>query len=311
MKKLLMLFVVTLLLSSPAYAKKHKIKMTSYNTFDLLHILDDVKDEEVPIAGELIYPNNDKDTKVPALIYIHGSGGKAAKNMQWIKLFRKMGYATFRIDSFKGRKTQNEVGSHIKATMPMLIADAYVALNYLSTDPRIDTTRIGVMGNSKGGAVALYSAWDKIQEKLSTGNKFAFHVALYPVMYNVMPDEMVLASNILILAGEKDDWTPSAPADMLAERFSNIESHRYPGAYHAFDADYMKRNISNGYSLKSCKSVEITMTGETFINGISMATPAGKTKAVRSCATKGATAGRNGKAKKQAVIDLKAFINRI
>jgi len=52
----------------------------------------------------------------------------------------------------------------------------------LATDPRIDPTRIGHIGFSRGGAIALHSAVEPMRQAVIAGAepKYATHVAVYP-----------------------------------------------------------------------------------------------------------------------------------
>ena len=50
------------------------------------------------------------------------------------------------------------------------LADALAALKLLATHPRIDPARIGVMGFSRGGQVALYSSLEPLRRGVIDGD---------------------------------------------------------------------------------------------------------------------------------------------
>ena len=59
--------------------------------------------------------------------------------------------------------------------------DAFPALKILSLDSRVDSSRIGVMGFSKGGGVACRSALEPLRKAVLGADsdfKFALHIAV-------------------------------------------------------------------------------------------------------------------------------------
>ena len=126
-------------------------------------------------------------------------------------------------------------------THAMMISDAFQALNILSTHPLIDPNKIAIAGWSLGGAVALYSAWLPIAEKLSPGgNRFAAHLPFYPAAH-MRPEEMRWSKKpILIMHGEDDDYTPLLLVKGLEKELENTDANLklivFPGAHHAFDS---------------------------------------------------------------------------
>jgi len=92
-----------------------------------------------------------------------------------------------------------------------MIGDAYRALELLATHPRIDPARIVVMGFSKGGAVALYSALMRFQRLHGPagGARFASHIAFYPPCYYSFVDELLVSDRpVRIFQGTADDLAP-------------------------------------------------------------------------------------------------------
>jgi dienelactone hydrolase len=63
-----------------------------------------------------------------------------------------------------------------------MVVDAYRALELLAKDVRIDPNRIAVMGFSRGGQSALYSAMTRLYQAKGPANnlRFAAHIAVYP-----------------------------------------------------------------------------------------------------------------------------------
>jgi hypothetical protein len=92
--------------------------------------------DKVVVFGDLKIPKGIKD-KVPAIVFEHGSGGWTQTHKRWLKLFNKMGIATFRINSFSPRKATSTVGKQHIVPSSSMIADSYNALKLLSTHPKI------------------------------------------------------------------------------------------------------------------------------------------------------------------------------
>jgi dienelactone hydrolase len=112
------------------------------------------------------------------------------------------------------------------------VDDAYAALAHARSLPQIDAARIGVMGGSHGGTATLLAA-------SARRHGFAAAVALYPGCFP-KPAPYRVSAPLLILAGEKDDWTPAEPCRRLAETAAAagqpVTIKIYPGAQHAFDS---------------------------------------------------------------------------
>ncbi|UCF84444.1 MAG: dienelactone hydrolase family protein [Desulfobacteraceae bacterium] len=299
-----------------ATAKEGKIKFKSNNCYDYSNILDGPEDDpQVEVFGYLKIPKN-ADEKVPAIVFVHGAGGPSKKHKQWLNRLNKMGIATFRLNCFKPRGVISTVGNLTRVTSSMMVVDSYNALKLLSEHQKIDRNRIGIMGGSKGGRTALMAAWEPIREAMMDNElKFALHVCIYPGCVDFEEPEMTGAP-ILILAGEKDNWTPVQPcfdmSEKLMEAGYDVKVIAYPGAYHSFDADYEVKEIDFAWSYEKCRFC-IMKNGETFetTSGLSMSDPKTKTEAFKKCAKRGPKAGQNSKACKQALNDMSVFVTSI
>jgi dienelactone hydrolase len=160
----------------------------------------------------------------------------------------EIGIATFAVDSYAGRGLVNYPADPGKISFRTRIVDAYRALEVVAKEPRVDSSRIAVMGFSQGGAAALYSSMARFQKMYGSPDlQFVGHISAYPICNTRFRDEEDVTKPILILHGTADDLTPIAPCREYAERLTkagkNARVIEYPDAYHQFDAPVYRTAI--------------------------------------------------------------------
>jgi dienelactone hydrolase len=268
----------------------------------------------VVVSGELRLPAG-ADGPAPALVIAHGSGGiLPGREHAWARRLGARGVASFVVDSFTPRGLAATGTDQTRLSTMANLADALHALRLLATHPRIDPARIGVMGFSRGGQVALYSALEPLRRSVvGDGLRFAAHVAFYPSCSIPYRAARVTGAPILLLLGGADDYTPPAACRAYAEWFrargTPVRVVEYPGAHHDFDLPGPPRFLPRLQSARSCRAeVDVDRgvlrrldTGET-LRGPAVG------DYVRACAERGATIGGDPEALTRAERDLEAFL---
>lgn len=196
------------------------------------------------IAGELRIPRAGTE-RVPAVVFLHGSGGVGLWLEHWSQEFLGMGIATFIMDSFAGRGIVNtnnvDTGGQAQLGRLAMIVDAYRALELLARHPRIDPSRIAVMGFSRGGQSALYASVRRFQRMHGpTGLEFAAYIPFYAACGTTYREDGEISDRpIQIHHGAADDYVPVAPCRPYVARLhsagKNVELIEYPNAHHVFD----------------------------------------------------------------------------
>jgi dienelactone hydrolase len=207
----------------------------------------------------------------PAIVIMHDCSGlgphSSGAPFRWAQELVSQGYVVLLPDSFTPRGFPNGVctlpGKQEKAANGYVRArDAYGALAALRKLPYVDGKHIGIMGGSHGGwstLAAMYVPMNE-QDPLADAkrNGFAAAVALYPRCANrygawstvrqhknfgpVVSHSGVYKpiAPVLILIGEKDDWTPAEDCRQMVEVSRKagypLSIIIYPGAYHSFDS---------------------------------------------------------------------------
>lgn len=268
------------------------------------------------IAGELRLPTG-PEPKVPAVVFLHGDAGEFVNQPPWIDAFVAMGFAVFSVDSFTGRgivaKQPQTVAFDSPQTSPATrVVDAYAALAILAAHPRIDPSRIVLMGVSSGGRTTILSAMKRFSMPWSAGPaRFAAYVALYPPCSVALTDDEKLESGPLrIFIGGADNITRAdACAGYVARlRRAGIDADVtiYAGAYHGFDnpPGTLSFDDPTELSFSACLLVE---RDHAIVNVDTGKPPAPGDR----CATKGFTAGRDAAADAAVRQDVGGFLKRV
>ncbi|WP_457301808.1 dienelactone hydrolase family protein [Phyllobacterium sp. P5_D12] len=194
----------------------------------------------VTLTGELRFPNWDE--KLPAVVILHGNSGPVSSiGARWAALLNKMGIATFRLDSFGGRGVVNLMTDQTRLSFVTRFYDTYRAVDVLAAHPRIDPSRIAVLGYSSGGTTALYTSLRRFQNAHGpTKTRIAAHLAFYGACNIQFIDELDVAdAPIREFHGSADDQTLAAPCRHYIARLNaagkDAVMTEYPGAYHGFD----------------------------------------------------------------------------
>ena len=134
------------------------------------------------VFGTLLLPQPVSADKVPGVVIAHGSAGVSrSREFWWADQLGGLGMAIFIVDSFTPRGVVDTARDQSQLSTAANVADALAALKLLATHPRVDRQRIAVMGFSKGGQVALYTALEPYRRAIISDDlRFAAHVALYP-----------------------------------------------------------------------------------------------------------------------------------
>ncbi len=161
------------------------------------------------IAGELRLPQG-ASGRLPAGVLMHGSGGAGAREEFWSKLFNEMGIASFVVDSFSGRGLTSVSASQALLGRFNMILDAYRAHATLSAHPRIDRSRIVLMGFSRGGQTTLYASLKRFHQAWDPEVAFAAYIPLYASCNpTLIGDTDVAGVPIRMFHGAADDYVPS------------------------------------------------------------------------------------------------------
>ncbi len=176
------------------------------------------------------------------MIVMHDSSGKSGRDVRYANELNQIGIATFRVDSFLTRAKRGNSLSIFSS-----VADAYFALQLLSTHSQIDKTRIGIIGWSRGGGVAHMTAFEPIRKGFIQNElKFAVHIPFYRGCTFEIRMPMTNVS-VRELIGDRDDYTGVAAcvddAKRQRDRGHDVEVILYPGPITALIEAFPRNTI--------------------------------------------------------------------
>lgn len=273
-------------------------------------------DNKVAITGRLAFPEA-LNSVVPAVVILHGSSGVNPGEMVWAQRMNSMGFASFVVDSFTGRGVSNTEADQTQLSMTAGVADAYFALRLLAADPRIDKRKISVMGFSRGGIAALYSALEPFRRAVIEDDlHFAAHIAFYPGCGIHYTSAHLDGAPILMLLGGKDNYTPAAPcatyADDLRRQGAQVTLKTYPDAYHGFDRPTRLHVIKSATSARDCHGAyDLDTNTFTMRKDEQTLSGAEATAESKRCLSHGVMLGGDTLGREQAPLDVAAFLKSV
>ena len=242
MKKIFII-LICLLIANPAFAgfrsplkelseKKLKngelIKIQSYNAEDYLVIKEGrYKDRPVKVDALITYPKG--EGPFPVLIIVHSSGGPGEFSDKDYRYYRsqqkpllKMGIAVMYLDNFSGRNVINTYANQQQATHWSTYIDAFMALEHLSKDPKINIKKVGISGYSRGGIISLMISEKRLRDALvSKDLYFAAAQPRSPDCWSIgmfrNPQPIKETKTWMVLGG-KDDYTRAEPCVEMGEK---------------------------------------------------------------------------------------------
>jgi dienelactone hydrolase len=177
------------------------------------------------------------------MVLAHPCSGVGAHTDVWGKLLASWGYVVVAPDSFGPRGEKSVCGRGNVVSGGMRVSDVAGAIDFLNAQPFVRKGDIGLIGHSHGGWTTV-RAVQKSYGLAARGLKAA--VAYYPSCAPQLDRDVAVP--LLILIGDKDDWTPADRCRQLqAAGFTQpglVEAVYYPNAYHSFDSKAGDRTIT-------------------------------------------------------------------
>ena len=269
MKKIFII-LFCLLIASPSFAgttglfelwrffKEGKlIKIPSYNSGPFPNEFMSLKDgsyknSPVKIDGLIVFPKKGEGP-FPMLVFNHASGGAWLFANEWFKFDRQMakqllkkGIAVMFVDNFTGRSVVSADEDQSQVSTYSFYIDAFMTLEYLSKDPRVNIKKVGITGWSRGGMNSLAIAETRIRDALVS--KDLYFAASLPRSVECRQSgffrnpQPIKETKILMVNGKIDDASHAHICEEYGEKMkaagADIEVKTKARWGHGFEANY-------------------------------------------------------------------------
>jgi dienelactone hydrolase len=274
--------------------------------------------QQINLKPELFMPAK-ADKPVPVMVVLHGSAGMKPAHVELARWFNGLGVAGVALDSYGPRKIASTIDNQQQIFDQALLVDAVRAAQELANNPKIDASRIGLVGFSKGGRAATMAALTRYTKDFRTGNPFRLLIAVYPGCTDFPLDFTANQTRLHILLGEKDTYTGIANCQDYAARIKakggDVSVKLYADAKHGWFVPGSTHHVSpNAQNFSKCQFDEIEAGTwverksqvKTAENGVFL--PDSHKQAISHCMTKGAVNGYSAKARQETLRDIRQYV---
>lgn len=207
------------------------------------------KDGETILEGYLAEPKNRSAKKVPGIIVVHQWKGLGEYEKGRTEMLAKEGYVTLAADIYgKGVRpntfeTAAKESGIYKGNRSLFRQRLLAAYNELKKNPRVDTSKIIVMGYCFGGTGAL--------ELARSGVELVGSVSFHGALENPQPqDAKNIKGNVVVYHGAIDPYVPQKEVDGFLKEMNEAKVDyqfiAYANAVHSFTEKAAGNDNSKG-----------------------------------------------------------------
>jgi dienelactone hydrolase len=279
--------------------------------------------EPQAIVGHLSLPPG--EGRVPAVVFMHGSGGIFDAMLgHWPRFFNAQGYAMLALDTFSPRGVKSTVEDQSLVPPAADVADVYAALRLIASHPRIDSDRIALIGTSRGGTATWRAALQRVIDGQPARPRYAAFLPMYSggcagSLRVVVRPGVFGSAPMLWLHGDADDYAPIEPCRRYVAEIAAAGTPatlvEFLGAGHKFDADSERRiPVRRAQAIRAGCPLEYDLTTFTHVDRRSGETlsKAGFSEVYRSeCTTLGASIQGNHAARDAAAAKIGDFLRGV
>ncbi len=210
------------------------------------------KNSPVKIDALIVFPDKGQGP-FPVLVFNHASGGSWMWSNKWFKFDRlmarrllKKGIAVVFVDNFTGRSVISADENQSQVTTFSFYIDAFMTLEYLSKDPRVNIKKVGITGWSRGGMNSLAISEKRIRDAIISKN--LYYAASLPRSVECRQSgffrnpQPIKETKILMVNGKIDDASHAHVCEEYGEKMKlnggDIKVITKQGWGHGFEANY-------------------------------------------------------------------------
>ena len=195
-------------------------------------------DKKHNVQGTLYLPEK-ISTPCPAVVVVHGTMGIDSRGAFYKESILNAGIAFFEVDFKTGIYTKPINRPSQETFLPM----GFAALKELRKLSAIDPDRIGIMGFSLGGHLAVNTAFEASRKQWMGNEKgFSAHAAFYPVSKTFLKqkDCTMTGAPVIIFYGTEDSYGDGKNVPefkrLLSQKYKfELTTVEYPGVHHGFN----------------------------------------------------------------------------
>ena len=242
------------------------VKIQSYSAFTYKAIKEGwYKEKPIEVEALLTFPKG--EGPFPVLLLVHSSGGAVEFTADYLEFMRDqqkplldMGIATMYLDNFSGRGVTQTYKDQSQVSIWSTYIDAFMALEYLSKNLKVNKKKIGISGFSRGGNISMMAGEKRIRDALIS--KDLYFAAAQPrspecgmtsMFRNPQP---IKETKMWLVHGMADDLTSRFPCEELVKKMNanggNVKIDLKVNWRHMFTGNFDVKFVKNLQNFSKC-----------------------------------------------------------